>query len=190
MRARDHAGWTWTVSTRSGVRPRCAKGRDAEGGQDVGAATAAYQVALTFDADNPAARDGLTRLDKPVPELRAPEPVPQPAPAGPAVAPPGLLMGLGVATVALLLGLFGLVSWAEWWRRQAAEESRQAAKDDSELATAQREQDRNSAADAHQALDEIRKLILELRSELRSSTELCETGFRESTQRDTTVLGM
>lgn len=113
-----------TVGDRYGdVYVNIARGRAAEDGQDVEAATAAYRAALTFDVDNPAATEALARLQQPVPQLREPEPV-APTPVGEPLSP--LIVVLVVVAVALLGVMVGLLAWIAWrWRGQSVARQRE-----------------------------------------------------------------
>ena len=99
-----------------------ARGLAAETARDTNAATAAYQAALTFDVDNGAAREALTRLQQPVPVFREPDAVP-PRPTEPRS---GLVVALSITAVGLLCLLIGLLIWAVWrWRGQSADRRRE-----------------------------------------------------------------
>jgi hypothetical protein len=88
-----------------------ARGQEAEAVGDVSAATAAYQAALAFDVGNPMARDGLARLQQPVPEPSVPEPVSAPAPGEPVEQAGNPQTALLVAATSLLLLVVGLLIW-------------------------------------------------------------------------------
>jgi hypothetical protein len=95
-----------------------ARGRKAEDAHDLNAATAAYRAALAFDADNAAARDGLARLNQPVPIFRAPSqpPVATVPPAAPA---DFLGRAFSIAATALFCTILILLAWLmRQWRRE------------------------------------------------------------------------
>ena len=95
-----------------------ARGRKAEDAHDLNAATAAYQAALAFDADNAAARDGLTRLNQPVPIFRASRQ--PPAATVPPAAPADFLgRAFSIAATVLLCTILILLAWLmRQWRRE------------------------------------------------------------------------
>jgi hypothetical protein len=102
------------------------KGRVAEDAGNVDGAVSAYRAALAIDAENPAAKDALARLQQPEPTL---QPLPQrpPLTASSAVVPP-LLMWLAGGAVALLLAVAGLLTWmVSRWTQWRAEHQREQA---------------------------------------------------------------
>lgn len=153
-----------------------ARGRSAETNRDVEAATAAYQAALTFDMDNAAARDGLARLGRPIPELRQTPAVSAPA-AAPA-APSTLLVALAISAVTLLVVVLGLVLWTERRRRRDLATAGEAA------AVAQMTEREQTREQARRALGEVQQAIGALAADLRGSAEEFRTGLRASVERD------
>ena len=102
-----------------------AKGRVAEEAKDVPGAITANRAALAIDADNPAAKEALTRLQQPIPTLLPPPSAPQaPVSAAPPAVPP-LVTALMVAALTLLVAVLALLGWAVWRWRGWTEQQRQ-----------------------------------------------------------------
>lgn len=94
-----------------------ARGRKAEDAHDLNAATAAYRAALAFDADNAAARDGLARLNQPVPIFQPPSRPPV-ATAPPAAPADFIGRTFSIAATVLLCTILILLAWLiRQWRR-------------------------------------------------------------------------
>jgi hypothetical protein len=141
-----------------------ARGRAAEDVRDREGAASAYRAALVFDADNAAAREGLARLQQPVPEPLPPEPqaAPQPAPEPTAApqperpadtTPDGGTSVLGLATIALLCAAVGLLVWLVLTARRTTLRNR------GEAAAA-----RTDLANTREQIPAIRGTLTELRS--------------------------
>jgi hypothetical protein len=147
-----------------------ARGRSAEEGRDLEGAASAYRAALVFDTDNAAARDGLARLQQPVPEppptpqaeptpQPTPQPTPEPQPAAPA--PPAAAADhgswLGLATVGLLCAVLGLLAWLVLTARRTARRNR----DDAAAARTEIGNTREQIPAIRGTLTDLRSLVLE-----------------------------
>ena len=140
-----------------------ARGRAAEEVRDREGAAAAYRAALVFDTDNAAAREGLARLQQPVPEPPPPEPQPAPQPAPPPTAEPAPAPEtappdsgtsvLGLVTVVLLCAAVGLLTWLVLAARRTTRRNR------SEAASA-----RTEISNTREQIPAIRGTLTELRS--------------------------
>ena len=145
-----------------------ARGRSAEEGRDLEGAASAYRAALVFDTDNAAARDGLARLQQPVPEPPltpqaepTPQPTPQPTaeprPAAPPAAATDRGSWLGLATVGLLCAVLGLLAWLVLTARRTARRNR----DEAAAARTEIGNTREQIPAIRGTLTDLRSLVLE-----------------------------